>query len=387
MAIFGRKTARQRLRSAARESLSIPAFSTPTDCTPWVVGGLWPAELTDVTDETATLADYLSADLQRIVKSANQKLQAIRQADLAGSARREAEARVIEGARTFAVLRVESTVRQLRDRASTFPAGYLSVDLAPEPGRGHPGNRSEPTRTEGTDGTPAGEPVRAKEPETAEPAEPDADAQRLHRLLEFVARQEPGLRWAIGTYGDGTTLLVTDLAHGWIPPGIELPAGVRLAEPGWRDGAADALLGPAKLSATYAPGDRLSRATDLGTIAPSALPRELAPIDDLARLLAEATHSRDGLPGVVTTLARAGAAGTGVADAEVDLLRVHLDTARYQLLAQYPHPDTALVLNCMLLAATAGIATGDAVGANYHFAWFQALSSPPAGLTGQPTMN
>ena len=59
------------------------------------------------------------------------------------------------------------------------------------------------------------------------------------------------------------------------------------------------------------------------------------------------------------TLVKAGATGTGVADAEIDLLRVHLDTARYQLLSQYPDADATLMLNCMLLAATEGIASGD----------------------------
>ena len=48
----------------------------------------------------------------------------------------------------------------------------------------------------------------------------ESEQERLERLLKFVARQEPGLRWAVGVRDDGTTLLVTDLAHGWIPPGV-----------------------------------------------------------------------------------------------------------------------------------------------------------------------
>ena len=78
-------------------------------------------------------------------------------------------------------------------------------------------------------------------------------------------------------------------------------------------------------------------------------------VDDLGWELGEATHWRDGLPRMVHTLARAGAAGTGIVEAEIDLLRVHSDTARYQLLAQYPDVDPAL-LNCLLLAATEAIA-------------------------------
>ena len=46
------------------------------------------------------------------------------------------------------------------------------------------------------------------------------------------------------------------------------------------------------------------------------------------------------------------------------------------MLAQYPDVDAALMLNCMLLAATEGIAAGDGVSANYHYSWFRALSAP-----------
>lgn len=113
MAIFGRMTARQRLRRATRESLSIPAFSSPVDCTPWVTGGLWPAELSTVTPETATLAEYLKADLQRIANGANDELRKLKRAGMTDTARQAAEARVIEQARARAVRRVESTIRCL----------------------------------------------------------------------------------------------------------------------------------------------------------------------------------------------------------------------------------------------------------------------------------
>jgi hypothetical protein len=115
VAIFGRITARQRLRRATRESLEIPAFSSHFDCTPWVTGGLWPAELSKVTGETAALADYLRADLQRIVRSANDELKIIKRAGMTDSARQAQEARVIDEARARAVRRVQSTVRHVRD--------------------------------------------------------------------------------------------------------------------------------------------------------------------------------------------------------------------------------------------------------------------------------
>ncbi len=209
----------------------------------------------------------------------------------------------------------------------------------------------------------------------AEPGE--SESERLERLLKFVARQEPSLCWAVGIRDDGATLLVTDLAHGWIPPGITLPDEVRLLEPGRRKGTAAALLGQTSQVATYAPGDPLGWATDYEVTDTSSKPRQLPAVDDLGWVLGEATHWRDGLPRMVNTLARAGAAGTGIVDAEIDILRVYLDTSRYQLLAQYPDVDPGQLLNCLLLAATEGMATKDSVSANYHFAWFQLLSSPP----------
>jgi hypothetical protein len=219
-------------------------------------------------------------------------------------------------------------------------------------------------------------------PAPAVPAAPpqpaESEYERLERVLKFVARQEPGLRWAVGIREEGSTLLVTDLAHGWIPPGLKLPADIQLLEPGRRSGTAATLLGRTTLLGTYAPGDPLGWATDYEVADTSSRPRELPAVDDLGWVLGEATHWRDGLPRMVNTLAKAGAAGTGVVDAEIDILRVYLDTSRYQLLAQYPDVDPGLLLNCLLLAATEAIATKDLVSANYHFAWFQSLSSAPA---------
>jgi hypothetical protein len=65
----------------------------------------------------------------------------------------------------------------------------------------------------------------------------------LRRLVAFVVHQEPRLNWAIGDRPDGTTVLVSDLAHGWIPPGVALPEGVRLLQPERRTGKVSALVG------------------------------------------------------------------------------------------------------------------------------------------------
>ncbi|OBI52269.1 DUF5631 domain-containing protein [Mycobacterium sp. E796] len=420
MAIFGRTTARQRLRRATRESLTIPAFSSPLDCTPWVTGGLWPAELSTTNDETATLAEYLKDDLQRITRSANDELRAIKLAGMPDLTRRTEEARVVDEARARAAQRVESTVRQLnamraavpveRDRsrdADTLsgadlettqvipavtdpecPEGSNGADLeetqaipvvtdvaAPEAAEARhrapddddaaaPGPRPEPTE-------PREEPVA---PVTAVARE--SEDERLRRLLAFVIHQEPRLNWAIGDRPDGTTVLVTDFAHGWIPPDIAVPEGVRLLEPEPRAGKVSALLGETERAVTYAPGDALGRLDDFAETKASTRARELPSVDDLGWELSQATHWRDGLPRMVHTVARAAAAGTGVVEEEIDVLRVHLDTARYQLLVQYPDLDPALLLNCLLLAATEAAATGDSVAANYHLAWFHKLSAP-----------
>ena len=401
MAIFGRKTARQRLRRAARESLTVPAFSSPIDCTPWVIGGLWPVELSAVSAENATLAEYLGGDLQRIVNSANDELKIIRRAGMADSARQAEEARVIDDARARAVRRVESAVRDLRTATAEIPAAhrhpervhdFAGIDLAKTQVLRAITQDEEPETSRARHHAPVGDSITrvaqpyvatAPEvsddiPETAEAAvEPESDKERLQRILAFVVRQEPGLRWAVGDKPDGTTVLVTDLAHGWIPPGISLPEGVRLLAPERRPGRASALLGYTTCVASYAPGDSLTRSAHFAATNPSERPRELPPVEDLGWSLGQATHWRDELPRIVHTLARAAAAGTGVVDEEVDLLRVHLDTARYQLLGQYPDSDPALLLNCLLLASTESLVAGDTIAANYHLAWFQKLTAPP----------
>jgi hypothetical protein len=486
-------TARQRLRRATRESLAIPAFSSPIDCTPWVTGGLWPAELSTVTGETASLADYLRTDLERIAHGTNDELKMLKRSEMPDTARQAAEARIIEQARARAVRRVESTMRQLHEMKVETASGYrrpqavepvarsldatqvmpaITEDTPPESapaealaddeaaatereeaqiipvirdidpvpiGRHHavdepPTEDDEPetTRIEAVadedvaaaeleetqiipvirdiDPSPVATVETAPEPpaqttdsgrhhavvdeppaQQDEPETPavvggaqriekptagmESDVERLSRILEFVVRQEPRLHWAVGERVDGTTLVVTDLAHGWIPSGITLPAGVRLLEPEPRTGKVSALIGDTARAVTYAPGDSLRRSPNLAATKSSLQPRELPAIEDLGQVLSEATRWRNALPQIAQRLAQAAAAGVAVVDQEVDVLRVHLDTARYQLLVQYPNINSALLLNCLLLAATEGISSGDAVSANYHLAWYQRLAA------------
>lgn len=368
--IFGRITARQRLRRATQESLSVPTFSVPLDCTPWVIGGLWPDELSAGKSETATLAQYLKADLQRIAGAANDELRSLGRAGMQFAARREAEARVIDEARGLAVRRVESTMRQLRqlrrnadmDKTQVLPA-IRDESPAPTP---------EPDRV-------------GDQPAESEESPAGSDDDRLQWLLAFVARQEPRLSWAVGERPDGTTVLASDLAHGWIPPGIDVPEGVRLLEPRRRTGRAADMLGATARVVTYTPGDPARWWSDSPDPPASGQPRQLPAVEDLDWALRVATHWRDGLPRLVNTLAQAVAAGADIVEQEVDLLRVHLDTARYQVLAQYPDVDPAQLLNCMLLAAVDGRVAGDPVSANYHLAWFAELNDASAAANRDGT--
>lgn len=104
----------------------MPAFSSTTDCTPWVIGGLWPAELSTITDENATLAEHLRDDLRRITGRTNDELKIIKRAGLDDAARHAAEVRVIDEARSHATRRVESAVRHLHT---------MKVSARPEPPR------------------------------------------------------------------------------------------------------------------------------------------------------------------------------------------------------------------------------------------------------------
>ncbi|OHU96443.1 DUF5632 domain-containing protein, partial [Mycobacterium talmoniae] len=91
----------------------------------------------------------------------------------------------------------------------------------------------------------------------------DATARtRLQNLVDTVARQEPRLNWAAGERPDHSTVLVTDLVCGWIPPHVDIPVGVRLLEPARRRGDVEALLGEVTVTASYTPGQHLPQAED-----------------------------------------------------------------------------------------------------------------------------
>ncbi|WP_343577589.1 DUF5631 domain-containing protein, partial [Mycobacterium sp.] len=201
---------------------------------------------------------------------------------------------------------------------------------------------------------------------------------RLRRLVEFVARQEPRLRWAAGDRPDGTTVLVTDLASGWIPPHITIPLGAQLLDPASRRGEIETLLGEVTVSAGYEPLHYLPPAEDAEPVPTSPRARQCPAVEELGWELGQATMWRDGLPRLAHTLAKAASAGTGVLDTEIDLLNAHLVAVAEQVLNSYPdNVDAAALANWQLLAAIDALAAGDKIAANYHFAWFQTLSHRP----------
>jgi hypothetical protein len=208
-------------------------------------------------------------------------------------------------------------------------------------------------------------------------ASAQATAQsRLQRLVDFVARQEPRLRWAAGERSDGTTVLVTDLASGWVPPGIEIPSVVTLLDPANRRGDIESLLGEVSTAAGFTPMHYLpDPGDDADPIPTSPRPRQVPAVDELGWELGQATNWRDGLPRLAHTLAKAASGGTGVIDIEMEMLHEQLAALREQVLNSYPDDvDPAAVANWQLLASIDTLAAADSVGANYHFAWFQALS-------------
>lgn len=200
---------------------------------------------------------------------------------------------------------------------------------------------------------------------------------RLRRILNSVARQEPMLGWAVGDRQDTSTVLVTDLASGWIPPHIDIPAGVTLLEPGRRAGGLMALLDGAVLTATFLPGRDPAFFDENEPIPVSSHARRTAAVDDLGWELSQATRGRDGLPRLAHTLARAGAAGTGCLESEIALLREQLRAVARGVLDNYPATDGGTAVgNWQLMASVEALIDGDCTLANYHFSWFHAHARP-----------
>jgi len=205
------------------------------------------------------------------------------------------------------------------------------------------------------------------------------ERRRLQRLVAAVAAQQPRLAWAVGDRADDTTVLVTDLASGWIPPGIEIPSAVTLLEPARRRGDLEALLGEVKLAAATQAGHYRPEA-ETDEPLPTSPRRRVAPeVEELSWQLSDVTHFRDGLPRLAHTLARAASRGTGVLESEAEQLHDELTKVADRVLDSYPdHVDSADLGNWQLLAAIEALVNGDKIAANYHLAWFLTCNTAAA---------
>jgi hypothetical protein len=204
-----------------------------------------------------------------------------------------------------------------------------------------------------------------------------AEQQRLQGLVDAVARQAPGFSWAAGLRDDGTTLLVSDIACGWIPPCVKIPVGVnRLLEPALRrsDASVVDLLGAVTAAAVHKPNGFIARpGPDDPALTGDRLARTGPEVDELGPALVDAVRRHDGLPRIAQTLAQAATRGTGVTENEIDLLQKEQQSA-YQKTLEDPN-DLAHVADWMLLAAIDALIEGHESLAHYHVAWYEAVSA------------
>ncbi len=205
-----------------------------------------------------------------------------------------------------------------------------------------------------------------------------AEQQRLQRIVDAVARQEPRLSWAAGLRDDGTTTLVTDLAGGWIPPYVRLPANVTLLEPTSRrrDASVVDLLGAVVAAAAHEPHAYIEGpGSDSPALTGDRTARGAGPkIDELGPTLVEAVRRRDGLPRIAQAVAAPATRNSGVAQNEAELLRDSVADVQSSVLSAYPHHDQAAVGDWMLLSAIEALIDGHEYLANYHMAWFDVIN-------------
>ncbi|WP_225348216.1 DUF5631 domain-containing protein [Mycobacterium intracellulare] len=206
-----------------------------------------------------------------------------------------------------------------------------------------------------------------------------AEQQRLQRLVDAVARQEPRLSWAAGLRDDGTTtLLVTDLAGGWIPPHVRLPAHVSLLEPSARRHDANVvdLLGAITVAAAHHANTYVAEpGSDEPALSGDRPARSAAPqVDELGPTLVEAVRRRDGLPRIAQAVAAPAVRKTGVLESEIEMLHECVADIQHSVMSAYPNHDPAAVGDWMLLAAIEALIDGHEYLTNYHLAWFGAIS-------------
>lgn len=247
------------------------------------------------------------------------------------------------------------------------PTGEARAEVRPHPS---PGPRVGPLPSGPVAAAGIGRPTIASAP--ASRATAPAAAPRSHHLLAAVARQEPRLRWAIGHGGqtDPATILTTDLAGGWVPPHVGIPAGLTLLAPPPRPGDLMSILGHADTVAVYLPGEPIPPHDEI----PMSLSgRHIEPIADLGQKIWHATEGTSGLPRLVHSLAWAAAGGAACDGDEVRQLGELLQTLGARIITRYPDAaDPVDLARWQLVAAVAAVVDDQPRVAGYHFGWFAA---------------
>ncbi|GCB01890.1 DUF5632 domain-containing protein [Mycolicibacterium sp. NCC-Tsukiji] len=257
--------------------------------------------------------------------------------------------------------------------AATGPTGGASLMS--------PTEQRQPVRPTGT-GAASTPPVGAAELATTAAttgagtgalAREQAEQERLQLVVAAAARQAPGLTWVAGLRDDwATTVLVTDVAGGWIPPQVQLPRGVTLLEPANRRSSLTAaeLVGTTVTLVVHQPNGYT------GNPAPDEPPltgeraRYGHPADDLAPTLAAVARGWPSLPAVVLLAAQQAQRG-GIAADEIAQVRQFAADVRRSVLSDYPHHHREAAATWMLAAAVEALIDGDRQAAAYHLAWAQ----------------
>lgn len=365
MTLVGRLLQHRRLQASASEALRTnlplvqaplaslpPAWRPPPSVLPLAdehLADLWPDGLRNTQSE-----DYakLYNDFRWIANVAGRKIHQLDSSAPPPRQRADAFAHIVEEARAFAAIAVESVVGQRRtvNSATKSVAEHHAVAMS----------------------VPNVERLAVSVGDESDGE--DGELARLDRIVGFVARQEPQLSWAVGNRSDGTTVLACDLAFGWIPPRIAVPADVELLAPSRKHAGIEELLGDVDRRAVYRPGCALAKAT--GVEAVSAAGTHLAArCEDLIGELIEDASKRTGTaPALRAVITAPGGASDPAAAVGLTSVIAHVDAARRQLLSDYPLLDESVLGDCMLLCAIESCLIGDGAAAAYHYRWFKALA-------------
>jgi hypothetical protein len=88
----------------------------------------------------------------------------------------------------------------------------------------------------------------------------------------------------------------------------------------------------------------------------------------------EAIRRRDGLPRIAQAIAAPAVRKTGVLENEAEMLRGRIAAIQESVLNAYPDHDLSAVGDWILLAAIEALIDEHEYLANYHMAWFAAVT-------------